>query len=330
MAERATVFENVQIGREATGARGTPVAADRLLRSLGITFSAALTSRRIRPMGSKLDTKVAPGRRSSEGAIEASAASFEEACIVHESLFGTVAPSTPDGATTAQERSYGMDPRGPDTYQSYTVERGSSAGASRVTHGVFSGMTMNGTTEEVTIAGNLIGQKVERGITMTADPTALPLTVMDPLAVLITVDDTFAAIGTTAMERVLSWTYSVNDKYGPLWVVNRLNAGTWPTVVERPVDATLGLVLASDSQSNDFLDMFEAGDIAYVRIEILGPEIETDLPYLFQADFAASVENLSEGDQDDVWADTWGLRLVDDDPNIPGVTTLIRNAEATL
>lgn len=427
MTERATVFENVQLGRESTAARGVAVPADRLLQTLMIVFSAAITGRRVRPSGNKLDTKVAPGRRSGEGSLEASAAAFGEVCDVLESIFGTVAPTTPGGATLARERRYSMNTRGPDTYQSYTLEKGSDAGASRMTHALFTGMTMNFGTEALEVSGSIIGRLPERGITMTEDEaevwtivstasggtftitidgqttsaltfdesaadistalialsnvapgditvaggdlvanpvtltfeldgafagmnpvvsvddasatggevtitetnpgillTSIPLNEMDPLSALITVDDSFGAIGTTVMERVLSGTFSVNDKYAPLWVVNRLNGGTWPTVVERPVDATLGLVLASDSQSSAFLDRFEAGDIAYTRISVLGPEIEVGFPFLFQADLATSVENLSEADQDDVWADTWGLRMVDE-PNIAGVEILVRN-----
>lgn len=430
--ERATVFENVQLGPESTGARGIAVPADRLLQALMINFTAELSGRRIRPGGNKLDTRVAPGRRSGTGSLDDSSATFEEVCIPLESIFGVVAPSTPGGATLARDRLYSMNTRGPDTFRSYTIEKGSAAGASRITHGVFTGLTMTGNTEEVTISGDMIGRMPERGVTMTTNtaevqtitstasggtmtimiggqttgtiafnassgaiqsalealsnvapgditvtggvlgtnpvvltypingafpgnqPNAtlntgsltggtativqttqgaklasLPENVMDPAEVLITVDDSYGAIGTTALERDLSWTFGISDKYAPLWVVNRLNNGTWPVVIEKAVDATLGLVMAADSQSSEFLDRFDAGSVAYVRIDIAGPEIESGQAFNFRADFAASVENLSEGDQDDVWADTWGLRMVDD-PNIPGVRIRVRNGVATL
>ena len=328
MTERATVFETVQIGPEPTNARGVPVAATRLLDALGIEAAPAFTSRRIRPHGRKIDTRVAPGRRSTEGSVPESSAVFGEVCYALESIFGVVTPTVPAGGTVARERLYSMNTRGPDTYRTYTVEQGSAAGAKRFAHALFTALTMGFTTEDVTVSGALIGQKPTRGITMTPNPVALPMVVMDPNDVLITADAAYANIGTTALERALSATFATGAKYNPLWVVNRNNP-SWATVIESPVDATLGLVLEANTQSNQFLTRFEAGDVSYVRIEVLGPDVEAGQPHLFRADFAASVENLTEGDQDNVWADTWAFRLVDD-PNIPGIRVLVRNGIAAL
>lgn len=437
MSDRSTIFESVQIGLEPTGSRGIAVPATRLLQALNLEAQRALTSREIRSRGNKLPSAMAPGRRSTEGTIADSAGVFGEVCYPHESIFGVTTPALAGGATLAYERLYRMNARSRDLYQSYTVEKGSEAGADRFTHGVFTSFGLSFTSEEITASGTLIGQKMADGITMTADVaevqtitgtatagtftitidldgdaqttgtiafnaaaatistaldalsnvapgditvgggalgttpvtltylttgafagdqplaviddamatggtvtiaattagvevSALPLIAMDPFEVVIYLDATYAALGTTVLEELFAGDFMLSDKYNPRWTINRLNT-SWKGVNEQAINPTLGLTLMADSQSQAILAAYEGAERLYCRIEVQGPEIEAGFDHLYQADMAVSVESLDEGDQDGALGHTWGLRMVDDPTNdLPGIEILVQNAVAAL
>lgn len=325
MPERATIFETIQIGVETTP--GTAVAATRILGSMGIGAAPRLTSSRYRPRGRKLDTLVVPGRRDSAGPIDGRA-TYNELQYPLSSQLGPATITTPEGATNAREWAFGMTPNGPDNGVTYTVESGSSVRAGRFTHGIFTGFGMDFGTEEITLSGDIIGHKWQDGVTLTPGATQIPLVPIDPNDVSIYVDDTFATLGTTLMERLFRAPWSLGDKYGPVWVINAANP-SWVTAVETPPDATLGLTFAADAVGMAFLDVFEEGATRYVRIEAEGPEIEAGQPYLFRADFAAKAESVSFDDQDGVVGAAWTLRQVDD-PDLTGLAVTLRNEQAAL
>lgn len=325
MAERATIFETMQIGVETTP--GVAVAANRKLGSLGITAAPRLTSSRFRPRGRKLDTLVVPGRRDSAGPVEGRL-TYNEPQYPLSSICGPAVISTPVGATLAREWLFDIAASGADNGKAYTVEIGSSVRAGRFAHGIFTGLGMDFGTEEITLNGDIMGHKWQDGVTMTASPTEIDLVPVDPNDVTIYVDDTFAGLGTTPMERLFAARFGIGGKYGPVWVINAANP-SWVTAVELPADATLGLTFAADAVGMDFLDVFEEGATRYVRIEAVGAEIETDQDYLFRADFAAKAEQVSFDDQDGVVGAAWVLRLVEA-PSLVGLKVLLRNERAAL
>ena len=325
--ERATIFETMQIGVETVP--GTAVAATKRLGSIGINAAPALTSKRYRPRGRKLDTLVIPGRRSTEGTIDGQA-TFNELQYPLSSLCGAAAISTPVGATLAREWLFDIASNGPDNGKTYTVEIGSSVFGNRFPHGIFTGLSMNFGTEEISLGGNIIGHKWQKEFAMTTGGgvTEIPLEPIDPNDVSIYVDATHAALGTTLMERIFAAEWGIGDKYGPVWVINAANP-SWVTTVETPPDATLGLTFAADAVGMDFLDVFEAGATRFVRIEAVGREIEAGQDYLLRADFAAKAEQVAFPDQDGVVGAAWSLRQVED-PLLTGLRVLLRNEQAAL
>jgi len=325
--ERATIFETMQIGVETVP--GTAVAASKRLGSIGINAAPALTSKRYRPRGRKLDTLVTPGRRSTEGTVDGQA-TYNELQYPYSSIYGPAVISTPAGATLAREWLFELTPNGPDDGTTYTVEIGSSVFGNRFAHGIFTGLSMNFGTEEISLGGNIIGHKWQPGFAMTTGGgvTEIDLEPIDPNDVTIYVDEDHAALGTTPMERIFAGQWGIGDKYGPVWVINAANP-SWVTTVETPPDATLGLTFAADSVGMDFLDVFEQGATRFVRIEAVGREIEEDQDYLFRADFAAKAEQVAFPDQDGVVGAAWSLRQVQD-PLLAGTRILLRNERAAL
>jgi hypothetical protein len=432
MTERATVFEDAQIGPESLAAKGVAVAADTRLPAIGINMTPAITTRRFRPRGRKLDTLIVPGKKSTEGDIEG-VATYQDPVYVLDSLLGTTTPTIPGGATLARERLWRIISSGPDNPQSYTVEAGSSVRAARATHVVFTEMSLELNSEEVNIGGALIGQRYVDGITRTADREEVQTVVqagasagdftltfegqttaaiaynaaasvvqtrlealsnvapgdvtcaggplgtsgvtvtfentgallgdrtlmtaniagltggtvtitetikgiqiseleqvpVQPDDIVLYMDEAFEDIGTTVVDRLLSATLTIGDRYAPLWVVNRANA-SWVAIIETAPNITLEYVVEADADGMAYLTDMENGDTKFARLECLGPEIETGQNYLLQVDFVGAIDDLGGmDDEDGVWGVTWTLRALDDDDMV-GIEVLMRNEIAAL
>lgn len=326
MPERASVFETVQIGVEVTP--GTAVAATKRLAALGITAGPDLSSSAFMPRGRKLNTLVVPGRRFTSGTLDGRL-TYTEIVYPLASLLGAATITTPAGATTARQWAFGMNAGGPDDFRSYTVEIGSSVRGSRFSHGIITSLSMDFSSEEITLGGDIIGRKWEDPFTMTtAGVTEVALIPVDPNDVSIYVDETYATIGTTLMERIFAASFSLGGKYGPIWPINAANP-SWATVVELAPDATLNLTFAADAAGMDFLGVFEEGATRYVRIEAVGPEIEAGQNYTFTADFAIKAQSMSFEDTDGVVSAAWSLLLVDD-PDLSGLAVTVTNELSAL
>jgi hypothetical protein len=328
MPERASIFETVQIGPETVP--GTAVPATKKLSAMGISIRPAITSRRFRPGGNKLDTLIIPGRKSSEADVEG-VGTFVDPCYALSSVLGTTTPTGVAGSTGAFDWIFAMNSSGPDNPKTFTVESGSSVRAARVTHGVFTeyGMTFN--SEEVTVSGALIGQRYEDGITRTvAGVTSTSASPIIPDDTDVFIDTTFAALGTTKQLRAMSAEFKVGNRYSPLWVMNSANA-SWVAIVETAPDVTLNLTVAADAAGMANLTALETGATRYVRLKNEGSAIlATVAKHLFQIDMAARVENIgSLQDQDGVFAATWNFRAIDT-TSLAGVQVKVTNDLASL
>lgn len=327
MTERATIFERLQIGAEATNARGTSVSAGKLLPSLSVAATPNLTTSRFRPQGRKLDTLVVPGQRWTAGTVEGRL-TYNEIIYPLASLLGNVSPTTPGGATNAREWSFAMSTSAPATYRSYTMEVGSSTRAAKFTHGVFTDVSLDFSPTEIALGGSVLGQKYTDGISLTSNPSSVALMPVDPNDVTIYVDSTAAALGTTAMSRVFAANLSISGAYGPVWTIDA-SEPSWASLVETAPDATLAMTFAADATGMGFLSVFEDGATRYVRIEATGPEIETGQDYLFRMDLAVKCEAVDLSDQDGVLGAAWTMRLVDD-ADVTGIEVLVRNKVTAL
>lgn len=328
MSERAEVFEGVQIGVETVP--GTAVAATKRLSALGITAGPELTSSLFMPRGRKLNTLAVPGRRSTTGTLDGRL-TYTEIVYPVTGLLGAATITTPAGATLAREWAFDINPSGPDGFKTFTVEVGPDGGVgSRFSHGLITGLTFSFGSEEITLGGDIIGRKWEDPFTLTTGGgvTDVALIPVDPNDVSIYVDETYEDLGTTLMERLFSADFGLTGKYGPIWPINAANP-SWATAVELAPDATMGLTFAADAVGMGFLDVFEEGATRFVRIEAVGPEIETDQDYLFRADFAVKAQSMSFEGVDGVVGAAWSLTQVDD-PDLAGIEILVRNALAAL
>lgn len=327
MAERASVFQQVQIGVETTS--GASVAASKLLQSMDIIPTASVNVDVYRPQGNKFPTVAVAGQDMVSARITGKP-TYSELIYPFSSLFGAATITGPNG-DGAYTHVYNPASAGPDAFKSYTVERGSSVGAEKFTFGLFAGFGMTFNRQTADLTGALIGQAMTTGITMTATPTAIPLIPISPKDISVYADTASAGLGTTKLTRVLNGNFAFGqNKYNPLWVVDQAQT-SFVSVVENTPAATFSVLLEADSTGMGFLANVRAGDTRFVRIQGTGPLISGATNYKLQIDMAAKFGTPREfTDTNGVYAIEYPWNLVHDGIWGKALVVTLTNAQSGL
>lgn len=264
MPELSTVVRNVQIGKETTP--GTGVAASKQLQYIGFSLAPALEMNQFRPMGSKVNSAITPGKDSSEITIEG-AGSYSEVVYVLDSLLKTVTPSTVD--TSGKSWLYEPLARTEETKSRYTIEEGSTTRAGKATYGTVTGATFTfNRTDGLTITGEGFAQQYQANITLTATPTVIEEAIVLPTHLNVYSNDTFAAIGTTKLTRDFEAVCEIGNVVGQVWPINSANA-SFVSDVDLVPTAAISLTCSADAQGEAFLTAARAGATKYVRLEAM-------------------------------------------------------------
>lgn len=327
MAERAAVFQQVQIGVETTS--GTVVPASKLLQSMDIIPTANVGVDNYRPQGNKYPTVAVSGQDMTAGRVTGKP-TYTELIYPFSSLFGAATITGPNG-DGAYTHAYNPASTTADAFKSYTVQRGSSVGAEQWTFGLFAGFGMTFDRRTADITGAMLGQAITTGATMTASPTAIPLIPISPKEISIYADTTSAGLGTTKLTRVLRGNFAFGqNKYNPLWVVDQAQA-SFVSVVEDTPAATFNILVEADTTGTGFLANVRAGDTRFVRIVALGPLIAGASNYKLTIDMAAKFATPREfTNQDGVYAIEYPWTLVHDGTWGKALLVTLINAQATL
>jgi hypothetical protein len=189
LPERATAYQVLQLGVEATP--GALTAASKKLLDISVNARPNTPYPTYHPMGSVAPTTNLAQKEWSSASLDNSVQGYASLPYVLSSLLKISAPSTPSGATLQRLWSFKPANSAPDTFQTYTFERGSSAGAERFQFGVFNSATFRWTRTEASLAGALLGQVMTESITMTGSPTDVPPAPSDPRSPSIFVGNSF-------------------------------------------------------------------------------------------------------------------------------------------
>ncbi len=264
MPELATVAQTVQIGKEATP--GTGVAAGKLLNYIGHDLDPQVETVGFRPMGSKIQSTVLPGRDFTNFTISGQGTYSE---IVYP-LCGLLVDATPSTVDTSG-KSWVFEPtnRTETTKARYTIEQGSATRAGKVTYGAVTGLELTFNRESgVQISGNGIAQQYQDSITLTGSPTAIEEAPILPTHLNVYVNDSFASIGTTKLTRDFNAVWRCNDVVGPVWPINSANA-SFASDVELAPTVQLELTAEADTAGMAFLTAVRAGSTKFIRLEAI-------------------------------------------------------------
>lgn len=303
MPERATIAEVVQIGVESTP--GVAVAANRKMAAFAISPAIKVTTEKYRPSGAKFPLLAALGKEWTEAGIEGNI-SYTDIVYLLASALSYAAPEQ-QGATQAYKWTFTPSQAAYDTVKTYTVEFGSTVRAARFAYGIVNEIGLNFTRDRAELSGSMLGRAIEDGITMTASPTEIDLVPVLPGSVDVYLDDTAASIGTTKLQRVLSASVSIGDRFGPLWVINSAISG-YAAHVETEPKATIKVKVEANAEGMALLTALRQGSKKFLRIKSVGPVADGAYNYTLQIDACVSVSDVSEfSDEDGVYAIEWTL-----------------------
>jgi hypothetical protein len=196
MSERATVFQQTQLGIESV--LGTVVPANRLILSGSIQPTPDGFPTPYRTMSSKVPSQVIKQKESVTGALDAV---MDYNAIIYwlQGYLSTGVISTPTGATNTRRHTYLPLTRAADNAVSYTLDFGSSARAERMAGVKINSLTATWSDEEASLTGDVFGMRMTESVTITASPTEIPAFPVSPTEIDVYVG---AATGTSEVQTV--------------------------------------------------------------------------------------------------------------------------------
>lgn len=311
MAERASIFQNVQIGVQSVA--GTGVAANRKLNSVSIEPAVSAETNRYRAMGNKFPTLVVPQKElvtARLGGVQ----TYSELVYVLASLLNYAAPEQ-QGVTAAYKWTFAPATSAPDTVKLFTVEQGSSTRAHKFIDGLVTALELAFSRAGCEIAGGeMIGAGLQDGITMTGSPTSIEQIPVLPTQVDVFLADTYAGLATAdPLARAISVNWAMRDRFGPVFPLGTASGTGYAATVETEPTLECRLKLQADAEGMGLLSVLRAGASRFLRILATGENIASTYDYTLQIDTAVKVASVSEfSDEDGVFAIEWTLAGVHD------------------
>lgn len=320
MAERQTVAQVQQIGREATP--GLAVAATKRLGSLSLSPGISTETGMFRPSGLKFATVQALNQEWVEGDAEGQPTYDEVVYPLAGALGQPVTSQIMDAAvpTGAYQHVFTPDSSAADNPFTFTLEQGQEGvQGEQFSHILFTGFSLDISRSEVSLSGSFIGKKAVRNFDLTNGLTVpADLKPILPGHFSAYVADTAAELDTgTKLLRLISASPEVTDRYNPAWFVNAEEESftTWTENADGPT-AESGMTLEADAVGMSYLDRLRSGETFFLRLEALGAEIMEGVPesrYRFTWDMAVKAREVDTwSDEDGIWAIPFTFQMVHD------------------
>lgn len=325
MAERPTVTQSVQFGKETTP--GTAVAANILARSFSINPGVNVDMQRFRPTGAKLEQIITPGKEWVEFDIEG-AGNYQELHYLLSMIANAPAAPTVD-TSPAYLWTFTLQDRTPDSYVTYSFEQGDANFAHKFAFGLLTELTLGLSRDGVEVGGSGMARALTTGATMTASPVAAdPIVPMLPTELDVYLDPTFGAIGTTRLGRAFSAELTIGDRFGPVWVLNS-SQSSYSAVIETAPTVEVEVLVEADADHVAALAQMRAGSTKFLRLRSTSTALAaTAKPYQFTVDLPVKIADVSDfDDEDGVYALSYTFAAVGDSNLAP--TFVVRNIQDT-
>lgn len=331
--ERATINQQMQIGPEVSGAHGTPVAASKRIECFDWTLgiNGDITDRGA--TGHKYDLV---REEETEWVDLTVGGGFDYNGVTYllTSVAGMTTPVAHGASVTAHDWNITPPAIGSTEPQTYTIQQGDSVRAHQAAYGLINSFGYTITRKSATITAKGISQPLQDNVTLTAAPTPIPLAPAIGKHFDIFLDPTSAALGTTALTKVLQVQYSFDSVYDLFWPLNRANAGFTAHVDTKP-KTSIKIKLEADATGMTFLNYLQTGTTYFLRVQGQGPQIASDGPTnvynTFQHDMAIKVGKPSAfADDSGVFAIEWDCNIVEDPSWGKAQTFLLTNLLSSL
>jgi hypothetical protein len=328
MAERSSITQLVNWGAEGTA--GVAAVGNKQMSALNVEVGPSINFDAFRPSGHKYSTIVTTGKDWASASLTGQP-TYTEIVYPLSSLLGAAVIATPSGGTASRSWTYSPSTTAADSPVTFTVESGSSVRASSFSYGLVTGLTIPFDRDTMSMSGEMIGQFLSDGISMTGTAAAIALVPILPKQLSVYSNATSGSLGSTVLGRAMSGEFSLTNRYNPLWVVNAANT-SWVTHVEVEPTATFKITTEADAAGMAHLTNARAGTTEFIRLQGVGDVIEAStITYKFTLDMACKVESVSTfKDADGVYAIDYSFRIVHDSGWGKALTAQVINALTAL
>ncbi len=330
MPDRASIFQTVQVGVETTS--GTGVVANKKLQSLAIEPGIKAEVDTFKPTGNKFATVAALNKEWVEAKVSGKPV-YDEVIYPLAGIFGAPVTTTPDSvnAPSARQHVFSSSSTAADTPKTFTVEQGSAERAHKFTYGLMTALGFKVSRGGVELEGQMMGQALTDGITLTASPSVLPLLpVLSKHFEIKLADSQSGLAGATALSRAISAEWEISDKFGPVWTVAR-GTSSFGAHVDTDPKLTAKLKVAADATGMGLLTQLRSGATKFMRIDAVGDIIGGTVAYKMSVDLALKVTEVSEfSDEDGLYAVEWEFEGAHDGTWTKAVEVTVINTQTGL
>lgn len=309
MAERTLLTERIQLGIEGTP--GVAATVNRRLLSAMVDFGPAGEVDAFRPAGSKFPALSVLGKEWSEGGLEGKPTYDEMLFWIALNLGAPQATTTPATGTLSRQHVWDIAAQDVQEPKTATMERGSSVRAHRTLFTFLQSLGLEYSRSAIDLNGDLMARQIEDGITMTAldEDDDLPLIPILPKDTSVYLDSTVGGLGGTKLLRALEASWALGDRLGTVWPLNDA-LDSFAAVYETEPSGEVDLTLEADAAGMALLTQMRSGASKYLRIETVGPIIETTIPYKLTVDLHVKHRDVGAfGDEDDLMTIDWPLGM---------------------
>lgn len=279
-----------QLGVQSTP--GTTVAATVRLASLGIDIGKELVTKQFRSMGAKTNTTSIIHKKMSRGTFEGPL-SYNEIIYILAGMMPTT-PSTTTGVTTWSSL---PNPIGNDANKVYTLEQGDDEETELFEDLQFQSLDITWGLEDVMVSGNVFSKtSVVKGGGLTTGVALLAERPVSARDITVTVDPTYAGIGSSALTDAFDAKLSIGEKFEPKWVLNKTYT-SYKEAYEKIGDLTFTITLEANSQGRNVYNYLIGGGGYYIRVKAAGSDIiggTPSTPLSITVDFFAKLTSVRE------------------------------------
>lgn len=196
---------------------------------------------------------------------------------------GGATPATP----AAYEHVFTIDPKAADELVTYTAMWGDPVLALQALAMAFHSLTIGVQRTELSLSAGAILRAPKTGIALpTTGITEVPMIPVRASTYDVSMDSTYANIGTTKLLALYNIEYDYGDKLVPDWVVNSALDSYSELMEADDIDYGMSATVGFDPTAVGLINDSLAGGMKFVRTSCTGPSINGTDAYAFDIDAA--------------------------------------------
>lgn len=310
MAARADVNIITQLGIETTP--GTAVATTVKFPSIDVEFSPEHTKQFFRGAGQKFNTIGVMNKNWAAGSYKGPL-NYTELAYIFSSYANYAAPA--NVGTGGKGWTFNPALSAEDTIKTYTLERGDSNDAAKVSNAVFNSADIEITRDTGTISGSVICKNFSFGNTLTAANSFIANQPVSMNDMSVYLDTSSAGLGGTKLTDVFRVSIKLPNKYDLKWVIDAAET-SWDDIVSQYMTPKMTIEAEATSQMRTLYNSLKADNVSnyFFQAKAVGENIGASADYTWRFSSAVQMTDAKENRRGngDVYAYTFDFEIMGD------------------